>query len=160
MNFIIYHHIAKGIISLDIVSDNSNYWFSLQSGKGILCSSFSVRESDVIVHKNDFSCIPLLNFWPFCTPHHWRTRWLRWEQGKITRSCWAKFQYKGFGGSKADCQCSQCNFWWASLSFTQGLQRPGYLNKFMLNSDKVNLWLDLQLGWGMICHNHMPIWLN
>ena len=52
--------------------------------EGILCSSFYVKEFNVIVHKKYFPCITLLNFWPFCIPNHQRTWWLRQEL--VTRS--------------------------------------------------------------------------
>ena len=51
----------------------------------ISCSSFSVKEIYVIVHKNYVPCIALLNFWPFCTPHRKWTWLLRWELGIVTR---------------------------------------------------------------------------
>ena len=49
--------------------------------EGILCSSFNVKEFDVIVHKNN----PII-FLPFCTPHHQQTWWLRWKLGIVTRA--------------------------------------------------------------------------
>ena len=61
--------------------------------EGILCSSFYVKEFDAIVHENNFPCITLLNFWPFCTPNHYWTWWLRWELGIVTR---AQIQYKKY----------------------------------------------------------------
>ena len=54
-------------------------------GEGISCSSFSVKELDVIVHKKNFSLYNHIKFWPFCTPHHYLTWWLRWELGILTR---------------------------------------------------------------------------
>ena len=58
--------------------------------EGIWCSSFYVKEFDVIVHKKNISLYMYnhIKFLPFCTPHHYRTWWLRWELGKVTRSYW------------------------------------------------------------------------
>ena len=51
--------------------------------EGIPCSSFYVKELYIVCH---FPCIALLNFWPFCTPTHKRTWWLRWGLGIVSRS--------------------------------------------------------------------------
>ena len=63
--------------------------------EGIPCSSFSVKELDVIVHEKIFSLYNYVKFWPFCTPHHQRTWWLRWELGIVTRSncSWLMYIY-------------------------------------------------------------------
>ena len=53
-------------------------------GEGISCSSFSVKELDVIVHKK-ISLYNHIKFSPFCTPHQYQTWWLRWELGILTR---------------------------------------------------------------------------
>ena len=55
---------------------------------GIVCSSFSVKE---LCHYSWelFSLYNDIKFWPVCTPHHWRTWWLRRDLGIVTRSCYS-----------------------------------------------------------------------
>ena len=88
---------------------------------GTSCSSFYVKEFDAIVHKTYFlymnnpisktanmsrrTCVvvkqmqsnPILsNAWPFCTPNHLPTWWLRWELGIVTRSYYISWSFPYF----------------------------------------------------------------
>ena len=75
-------------------SENHTYWGlknnwgmesknGFENCEGISCSSFSVKELDVIFHENYFPCITY--FGHSAPPHHQRTWWLKWELGIVTR---------------------------------------------------------------------------
>ena len=52
--------------------------------EGMPCTLFYAEDFDVVVHKEYFPRMTLLNFWPFCTLHHQRTWWVSWELGTVT----------------------------------------------------------------------------
>ena len=52
---------------------------------------FLLRNYMSLFIKKIFSLFKTITFWSFCTPHHWRTWWLRWKLGIATRSYWRKY---------------------------------------------------------------------
>ena len=55
-------------------------------GYGVLHSM--LRNLMSLFIKKNISLYNHIKFLPFCTPHHYRTWWLRWELGIVTRSYW------------------------------------------------------------------------